>query len=266
VKNRLKRLLEAGETAFGAQLRFGSPAIAEMFGLAGFDYLVLDGEHAPQTPVGIQSQLQAIAATPATPVVRLGKNDPELMRVYLDMGATAVLVPMVSTAEEAKRGADACRYPPRGTRGFGPARADGYGFDPDYFARSDEEMLYIPIIETAEALENLDEILAVDGVDTFIVGPCDLSISLGIPHDLEHPRFREAVRRMARAARDAGKPAGMSVYGDAFHPDTLRSFMDQGFPLLLIGGDQWLLQGVCRRVLDVYAQARTGKERDACGA
>src|SRR3990172_3212077 len=129
MKNRLRELLNAEKVAIGAQLRFGSPAIAELFGLAGFDWLSIDTEHAPQTPLTVQTQLQAVGCTNATPIVRVAKNDPDLIKLYLDMGAMGIVAPFVNTVEEAELGARACRYPPTGTRGWGPARAAGYGLN-----------------------------------------------------------------------------------------------------------------------------------------
>ena len=257
MKNRLKESLDAGKVVLGAQLRFGSSAIAEMFGLAGFDYLVLDGEHAPQTPVGIQSQLQGIGCTDATPIVRLYKNDPDLIRLYLDMGAMGIIVPLISMAEEARSGAQACRYPPTGTRGCGPARAAAYGFDPNYIGEANDQVLFLPLIETAEAIDNIKEILAVDGVDSFIVGPVDLALSLGIPFDFEHPMFRDAIKKVADAAHQAGKPAGMGLYLDVLDPATYRQFVDQGFRLLVIGGDEWMLKRMCGMVVQSYTEARS---------
>jgi 4-hydroxy-2-oxoheptanedioate aldolase len=257
MKSRLKELLRQGKVALGAQLRLGSPSIAELFGHAGFDYLILDSEHAPQTPVGIQSQFQAIGCTPATPLVRLLKNDPDLMRPYLDMGAQGVLAPFVNTAEEARMGSRALRYPPKGTRGYGPSRAAKYGFDPDYFPRADEEMVYLPIIEDALAIRNIEEILSVEGVDSFIIGPMDLSISLGVPTDLQHPRFKEAINVIVKTAQKIGKPLGTAIFGgDMFDPATYQRFIDMGFTLLLVGGDEWMLNYSCRKLVDVVAKIR----------
>ena len=255
--NRMKDLLRAGKTAIGAQLRFGSPAIAELFGHAGFDYVVLDSEHAPQTPVGIQHQIMALAATPATPIVRVRVNDPDLVRPLLDMGAAGTLVPFVNSADDAARGARALRYPPKGTRGYGPSRAARYGFDAGYFASADDAMVFLPIIEDERAVKNIDEILAVPGVDSFIIGPVDLSISLGVPMQYDSARFRDAVRTIVAAGRAARVPMGTAVYGgDMFAPDTYRRFADQGFTLLLAGGDEWMLQSSCRRLLDSAAVVR----------
>jgi 4-hydroxy-2-oxoheptanedioate aldolase len=255
--NRVKRLLGEGKVVVGAQLRFGSPAIAELFGHAGFDYLVLDAEHAPQTAVGIQSQLQAIGCTSATPFVRLRKNDPDLMRPYLDMGALGILAPFVNTAEEARLGARAMRYPPVGARGYGPARASKYGFYEAYVQYANDEVFYMMVVEDALAVKNIDEILAVDGMDSFVIGPCDLSFSLGVPMQLDHPKVKDAIQTVIRAAQKAGKPMGTAVYGgDMFHPDTYKRFVDQGFNLLLVGGDEWMMNYSCSRLLDAVSSAK----------
>ena len=257
MRNRMKEQLLAGKIVVGAQLRFGSPPVAELFGHAGFDYIVLDSEHAPQTPVGVQHQLQALGSTAAVPVVRIAKNDPDVMRPYLDMGAMGILVPFINTPEEAQIGARALRYPPAGTRGFGPARASRYGFDSAYFQEADENMVYLPIIEDVEAVRNIDAILAVEGVDSFIIGPVDLSISLGVPMQYDHPTFRDAVQTVVKAGLASGKPLGTGVYGgDCCDPDTYRRFLDQGFTLLLATGDEWLLQDSCRRVMDCVSKVR----------
>ena len=181
MRNHLKDVLAAGKVAIGAQMRFGAAVIAEMFGHAGFDFVVIDGEHGAQTPVSMQGQFQGIGCTGATPIARLVKNDPDQIRLHLDLGAQGIVVPFVNTAELATIGARACRYPPAGVRGVGASRAARFGFEPDYFNQSNDNVLYLPIIESAEAVANIDEIVAVEGVDSFLVGPADLSVSLGIP-------------------------------------------------------------------------------------
>jgi len=256
MSNPLKKAIEARRVAVGAQLRFGSPAIAELFSRAGFDWIVIDGEHAPQTPPGIQSQLQAAEAGGTTAIVRLPKNDPDLIRLYLDMGADGILAPFVNTAEEAALGARACRYPPTGTRGFGPSRAAHYGLDRHYFQQANDRVFYLPIIESAEAVDNIDAILAVDGVDSFILGTADLSISLGLPLQYEHPTVQGAIRRVSQAAARAGKPAGIGVYGDVFDVGSFERQVEAGFKLLLIGGDEWMLSACCQRVVGSVAALR----------
>ena len=257
MQNRIKEKLAANTPAFGAQLRFASPAIAELFGHSGFDYLVIDTEHAPQTPPGIQAQLQAIGNTPATPVVRLSRVDEEQIRLYLDMGAMGILAPFINTAEQAEAGARACRYPPTGIRGFGPHRASQYGLNTEeYFSTINDQVLFIGLIETAEAVDNIDEILAVEGFDSFIIGPADLSISLGVPFDYEGQVFQDAQAKLADAARRSGKPGGIGVYRPAFEAQSLQRAIDDGFSLILAGGDEPFLTVGCQQL----AQIRAGLE------
>ena len=239
MENRLRSILDSGKAAIGAQLRFGSPAIAEMAGLAGFDWVLIDTEHAPQTPFSVQGQLQGAECSGATPLVRTAKNDPDMIRLYLDMGAGGVVVPFVNTAEEAARAADACRYPPRGTRGWGPHRAAGYGlFEHEYTATIDDEVLFFPIIESRESIENIDGIMAIDGVDGCIVGPVDLCISLGIPFQFEHSKYMDALERVRSAAQSEGKPAGHPLRGPVSDTEAIQEQVAQGVRLLLISGDE----------------------------
>lgn len=257
MKNRTKKLLQDGRIAIGVQLRFGSPAIAEMFSYSGCDFIMTDGEHAPQTSVGVQAQFQAISSTDVTPIARLSSNDPDLIRTYLDMGALGIFVPFINSPEQAKIGARSLRYPPQGTRGYGPARACKYGFDENYFKEANENMLYLVNIEHEEAIRNIDEILAVEGVDSFIIGPYDLSISLGVPMDFKHPKFNDAIKTVLRAAEVLNKPAGIGLYGNPFEFDKLKKFIDQGFRLLLTGGDEWMLGEGLKRYAEVLNKART---------
>jgi len=239
IENRLKQLLDTGKPAIGIQLRFGTPAITELAGLAGFDWVLIDTEHAPQTPDTVQSQLQAASCTRTTPIVRAAKNDPDLIKLYLDMGALGIVVPFINTPEEAELGADACRYPPRGTRGWGPHRAAGYGlYEAEYTATIDDNVLYLPIIETAQAIENIDAIMDVDGVDGVIVGPVDLCISLCVPSQFEHPTYLDALRRVRMAARRTGKPASIPLLGPLSDQQDIRKQVDEGGRLLLVGGDE----------------------------
>ena len=254
--NRLKNLLNAGKVAIGAQLRLGSPAAAELFGYAGFDFVIVDGEHASQSPVSVQAQLQGIGCTDATPIVRLVKNDPDQIRLHLDIGGMGVLIPFISTAEQAEIGARACRYPPAGTRGIGASRAAKFGFDTNYVQQSNDNVVYLPIIETAEAVKNIDQILAVEGVDSFIVGTGDLSVSLGIPFQLNHPTMLAALRTVVRAAEAAGKPAGIGAHVDVNELDTLKAYMDAGFRLFLTACDELILTQGCQKIMASFEAFR----------
>jgi 2-dehydro-3-deoxyglucarate aldolase len=253
MKNRLREVLDGEGFALGAQLRFGAPAIAEQFAAAGFDFLVIDAEHAPQTMVGIQSQMQAMNGYACTPIVRLGRIDSAEIQLVADMGAGGVLVPLVRTAADVKRFVQACRYPPEGTRGFGPSRAHRYGFDREYWPRTTPELVTMIIIETVEAVENIDEILAVDGLDTFVTGPADLSISLGVPLEMQHPKVEAAIATVLAAAKRAGKAAGVS-----FNPSAamVSQAVEQGAKVLLGGGDEWMLQAGCSQMVDAARALR----------
>ncbi len=257
MQNRLKHLLETGQLAIGAQLRFGSSAIAEQFSHAGYDWLVVDTEHAPQTPPGVQAQLQAIGNTPATPVVRLPKVDEEQIRLYLDMGAMGIMAAMVNTAEQAEIGARACRYPPQGSRGFGPHRAWRYGFGAEDYRRDiNDHVMFIPMIETTEAVANIDDILAVPGVDAIVLGPADLTYSLGVPFDFDSKVFRDAETKVLSAARRAEKPVGGGPYGSPLDLEPLTEVIERGFQAILLGGDEFLLKVACERALDNVNKVR----------
>ena len=251
-----KQRLVTGKPLLGAQLRFGSPAIAEMFAAAGYDFVVIDTEHAAQSPPGVVAQMQGAAARGAASLVRLGKNDPDLIRLYLDLGAEGIVVPLIETAEEARLGANACRYPPQGTRGYGPSRAAAYGFDDGYRLRANDEVVFVPVIETTEAVENIDEILAVEGLDSYVVGEWDLSVSLGIPMEFEHPRFKQALAKVEQAAARCGKPRGWSMdLGDA-NGETFQQLTERGFTFLWVDGDEWMLQSLCQKVTGEFSKVR----------
>ena len=257
MRSRLRELLDSGKVAVGTQARFGSPAIVELLGAAGFDWVLIDTEHAPQTEVTVQAQLQAIDCTGATPVVRPLRNDPDLIRSYLDMGAMGIVVPFVNTAEEARMGARACRYPPDGTRGWGPARAAKYGLEAqEYTDAINDTVAFIPIIETAAAVDNIDEIMAVDGVDACTVGPADLSISLGVPFEFDSAPMQEAVQKVLAACERANKVPGVGVWGSYLDPASVTAHVEAGFRLILLGGDEPFLAGTCRQVLDLIAGVR----------
>jgi 2-keto-3-deoxy-L-rhamnonate aldolase RhmA len=246
MENHFKNLLASGRIALGAQLRLGVPAIAELFAAAGFDYLILDGEHAPQTPVGVQMQLQAVNGYACTPIVRLGRNDPDEIRLYLDMGAGGVLIPLIRTAEEARKTVSACYYPPKGTRGYGPSRAHKWGFDKDYYTRG-PSVVVLFVLETVEALENIDSILEVEGVDGVIMGPADLSIELGVPLEMNHAKVAEATDRVIAAGKRTGKAVGV-IY-DQNNMALMKQRLDAGAKFLLAAGDEWMLQAAAAGVM-----------------
>jgi len=210
-ENAMKRHWREDRPALGGWLSIPSAFSAEMMAHQGLDWLCIDMQHGLIDYETALAMLQAISTTSTTPVVRVPWNDQAIIMKMLDAGAYGVIVPMVNSRADAEAATAACRYPPQGIRSFGPIRAVYYaGFD--YFAYANREVCCIPQIETATAVENLDEILSVPGVDAVYVGPMDLSISLGLPPqmDSEVPAYVEARQRILEACRQHGVVAGIN--------------------------------------------------------
>jgi len=217
----------------------GHPDVTERLSRMGFDWLLLDAEHGPLSFETIQRMMQAMSGTGCTPIVRPQWNDFVVVKRVLDIGAHGVLIPWVNDGREAKAAVSACRYPPDGIRGWGPRRASL--FDPDYYATANEEILVSVQIETRKALDNLDEILSVDGVDACYIGPWDLSNNLGfgVPPKWEDSRYLEAFDRVLEAAEDHGKPAGMFA-----NIDNIGWALERGFRFNTVGdADSFLVHG-----------------------
>lgn len=234
-KNSFKESIAKGEVQIGLWLSTASPYMAEIAATSDYDWLLLDGEHAPNTVQTLLGQLQTIAPYPVHPVVRPLEGDTALLKQVLDLGAQTVLVPMVNTAEDAKHMVDALRYPPVGKRGVGAvtARASRWGRISDYMAHADEDLCLLVQVESREALDNLDEILAVDGVDGVFIGPADLSASMGHPDDAGHPEVEAAIEHCIRRAKEVGKAAGTL----AVDPDVARKCIDWGAVFVAVAVD-----------------------------
>jgi 4-hydroxy-2-oxoheptanedioate aldolase len=224
-----------GEWMAGTFLNLGSSVTAEIAGKAGFDWVLIDIEHGIGDRQELLAQLQALEATPSAPVVRIAWNDSVRFKRVLDLGVSGVMVPYVNSAEEATRAAAAMRYPPDGVRGVARLnRACDFGPNfSEYFTRANSHLLTVVQIETKAALENLDEIAAVDGVDVLFVGPLDLSVSLGVPDQFDHPLEQEALTQVVAACRKAGKAAGILVANVA----QLKQVRKLGFTFVAIGSD-----------------------------
>lgn len=201
----LKSRWASGEVTLGAWCMIPEPLTAEALGRAGFDWVLVDMQHGCMDYETALGMIRAIDLTPALPVVRVPWNDPGIIGRMLDAGALGIVIPMIQTAEDARRAVDACLYPPKGRRSFGPVRV-GQRDGPGYFMEANERIAVIPMIETPEALANVEEIATVPGVDALFVGPFDLSIALGLPpgDNDGKPAFDEAIARVSAAARSAG--------------------------------------------------------------
>ncbi|MEZ0448023.1 HpcH/HpaI aldolase family protein [Cellulomonas sp. ICMP 17802] len=217
----------------------GSPLVAEICAGAGLDLLLIDMEHSPNGLESVLAQLQAVAAYPVTPVVRVPSADPVTIKQVLDLGAQNLVVPMVSSADAARAVVEAVRYPPRGRRGVGSAlarsarwnRVDGYLED------ADAHVSLVVQVETAEGVAAAEAIAAVDGVDGVFVGPADLAASMGLLGRQTHPDVVAAVHRAFDGVRAAGTPVGVN----AFDPALARSYVDAGASFVLVGADVTLL-------------------------
>jgi len=243
----LKAKLRTGAPCFGAQIALGDPAVAEIFGRAGFDWLVVDTEHSANNAVTLRAMLQAGAHTEAAVLGRPVRLDADEIRRFLDLGAQGILCPFVNTGEEARRLVEACRYPPVGIRGYGPRRAGVYGFDADeYFQHANEALVCFAIIEAESAVRNIDEIVSEDGIDGITIGPMDLSISLNVFKQFEHPTYLAAVDRVRSACHKAGKAMGTGCYS----LEHARRCAKAGDSLLLVGGDDIFLANESRRWLE----------------
>ena len=234
--NLMKRKLLQGQNVLGCWTTFGSPQIAELLAMTGFDFLLFDQEHGLGDSTSLVTLLQAIAPTATSSVVRIPSNDPVYLKRVLDAGVEGVMIPQVETAAEAKAVVDACRYPPRGRRGssIGSCRASNYGIAAaEYRKTADDEILIIAQIESVKAVENIHAIAAVEGVDVLFIGPHDLSGTLGHLSDLKQPDVAAAIARAEAAIKRSGKPMGTVP-----HPGvTWADMFKRGYNMINAGSD-----------------------------
>lgn len=221
--NPFKKALVEGRPQIGVWSTLPSPYVSELVAGAGFDWMLLDTEHTPSDVPLMLQQLQAVAAAqpaagcmPCAPVVRPAWNDPVLIKRYLDVGAQSLLLPFVQNAEEARAAVAATRYAPAGLRGMGGSmRASNFGRTADYVARAQEELCVLVQVETREALDQIEAIAAVEGVDGIFIGPADLSASMGHAGNPRHPEVDAAIDDAIRRIRAAGKAPGILMVDEA---------------------------------------------------
>lgn len=208
--NRFKSKLTAGEQQIGLWCSLPGGYAAEIAAGAGFDWLLFDTEHSPSDPTTVIAQLQAAAAYPVSALVRPASNDAVLIKRHLDIGAQTLLIPFVQNADEARYAAAACRYPPQGQRGVSAVtRATRFGRVADYARRASEEICLLVQIETQDALDRIEAIAVVDGIDGIFIGPADLAASLGYPGEPGNKVVKMAVESAITRIRATGKPAGI---------------------------------------------------------
>jgi 2-keto-3-deoxy-L-rhamnonate aldolase RhmA len=245
MSHNIRRRLLQGELLLGTMVTLHSQEVSELLAEAGFDLLCIDSEHAPLDLGDMQAMLQA--ASGKTPcIIRVRGLDEAAIKHALDGGATGILAPQIHTAEQAALVVQWARYPPAGKRGLGIVRANHYGFQVnEYLQQEKKETLVVVQAESSEAAQNIEAILRVPGLDAVLIGPYDLSASLGHPGDLEHPDVRLAIQRVTSACQGAGMPLG--IFG--MTAEAVRPYMDEGFRLILIGVDIVMLGTAARELL-----------------
>ena len=240
-----RQVLARGERLIGTIVTLEAPAVAERLAEAGFDWLFVDGEHAPLDSARIQAILQAVGGR-CPCLVRIPSIDEVWIKRALDVGADGVIVPRIRSAAEAARVVDWCRYPPAGARSVGVGRAQGYGARlGEYLSGANANIAVVLQIEHADAINSLQDIAAVEGVDALFVGPYDLSASLGVPGEVNDARVTAAILRVAEVCREHGVVAG--VFG--IDADAAKPWLTGGFTLVAVGIDVLFLGGAAEAAL-----------------
>jgi 4-hydroxy-2-oxoheptanedioate aldolase len=237
-RNAFKHAIAAGRLQIGLWSSLTSNIAAEIVADAGFDWILFDTEHSPNEIPGLLAQLQAAARGTASPIVRPAWNDAVLIKRVLDIGAQSILVPYVQNAEEAGRAVAAVRYPPAGIRGVAAAaRASRYGRVKDYLKQADREICVLVQVETRPALDRLEAIAAVDGVDGVFIGPSDLSASFGHIGNPQHHEVQAALEQAVRRLKAVGTPAGILTLNE----EEARRYIGWGYTFVAVGSDTGLL-------------------------
>ena len=214
-ENRAKLKLQAGQPAYGVLSTSSDPQIAELFGLAGFDYYMLDAEHGLMDAAQVVDVIRVCELVHMTPMVRIGSKDPKIVLQYLDAGMMGIMMPGLETVAEIRMLIDAVKYPPMGKRGMGITRASGYvvvGNEAvDYINFSNEQTMVIPQFEDAALLDHFEEMLSQPGVDAVVIGPRDLSLNMGFPDGPNHPEVQEMIDRVVALCKKTGVAAGITA-------------------------------------------------------
>jgi 4-hydroxy-2-oxoheptanedioate aldolase len=254
--NAFKAALRAGRRQIGCWVSLADPTAAEIAATAGFDWLVIDGEHAPNDLRSTLAQLRAVAAYPVEPVVRLVADETWMIKQVLDIGARTLLIPMVESGAQAGRLVKAMRYAPAGFRGMGyrGSRASRYGAVTDYLDRCEDDLCLLVQVETRAGLAALDDILGIDGVEGVFIGPADLSADLGFPGRAGAPEVLEVIAGMIRRIRAAGKAPGVL----ATDPAWARVCLADGAQFVALGLDTLVLAQGLRAIAAGFAADRHG--------
>ncbi len=254
----LKKRIQNGETLHGSWLTLGSPLTAEILGLSGFDWVLIDLEHGAGTEKEALAQMQSLEHTSACILVRVESAEPQRIQRILDMGAEGIMCPKINNAAEALQMVDGLHYPPMGHRGVAKmVRATQFAQNfQHYYETSQDNIVGIVQIETKEALAHLEEIASQKGVDVLFIGPADLTMELGIFGQFNHPLFLDAVQRTIAAANKAGKATGILF----FNTDEYNKYHDMGIRFIACGGDAAFVVAGAKNMVDELAKLRASKK------
>lgn len=256
IRSDLKKKLAAGDVVLGTFVGTDSSDLVEILGISGFDFVILDTEHAPGTPRSIMGQMRAAERRGMDVVVRLTNTERTTVLRTLDIGVSGVLAPQMNDFETTRAFIEATLYPPLGCRGFAGTRATGYGAAsvPEYLAEANADLLRMVQCETEQAVGNLEQIIAIPGIDVIFVGPFDLSLSLGVPGDIFNPKMVRAVDRIVEISKKHGKCLGIYVST----PEEARMRIDQGFTFIAQSMDTIIFASAAKNLVKDF-RAATGK-------
>jgi 2-dehydro-3-deoxyglucarate aldolase len=258
MKHQFRQRLSAGDLLLGTMVSVGSPELVEVLVTSGFDWLFFDGEHGPFGPVEMQAMLQA-AGSEMPCLVRVPAHDQVYIKKALDIGAAGMVVPPVNPAAAAAAAVGRAKYPPMGRRGVGIARAHGYGLRfQEYMESANDEVAVVVQAEHHEAVANIEEIVRVPGVDAVLIGPYDLSASLGIPGQINDPVVSGAIDRVTEACQSARVPLG--IFGVS--AEAVRPYLERGYSLIIAGVDTVMLG---RAAGEMIAELRADRSRLVSG-
>lgn len=249
-KNNLKNKLRRRELTFGSWITIGHPIIAELMSQQGFEWLTIDMEHSAITLDVAQQLIQIIEGYGVIPLVRVGENTPCLIKRVMDSGAYGVIVPMVNSKEDAESAVDSVRYPPKGKRGVGLARAQGYGFNfEEYTEKMEKELIVIAQIEHIDAIVNLESILSVRGIDGTIIGPYDMSASMGHPGEFDRKEVVDVLKKYRKISTKLKKPMGIHVIPPS--KAEIDKKISDGFTFIAVSLDTLFLGEKIKEVMSI---------------
>jgi len=237
----LKEIWRSGTPSFGAWITSTDPSIAAVTCNIGYEWVLIETEHSAYNPETLRNILAVVRARAVVPIVRVRDNDASLIKQALDFGGEGVMVPLLRTAQEAREAVAACRYPPHGIRGFSPGDVTNYYHDLDHYLRTINERVIVMLqVENADAVSNVDAFLALPGTDCILIGPADLSFSLGVPLQMHHPKMEAAIDTVIAKCNAAVIPVGIAMDGTA---EDQIEWVNRGVNFLLVGDAlTWMIQ------------------------